>query len=253
METYELFKKPTVEKVIFQIKFPNLFFLESRIGEYQPKVMHVFTESNMLIQNEFLINLSKNTNTDSEISENPKSMPIRKIWQFKSLDGYCMDITTDTLTIVSNQHEGFIKTNGKICFKDIIELAVSNFVDITQIPKIKRIGLRYIDKCPVFGSTDKTFKKYYNTKFPLNKFSLENTSFMEFKAATERENCKLIYRECLKKNEKTNKFELILDFDASQENIDSTYFQKATEVLHKEIWNEYNKTIKEPLKEHMRS
>jgi len=45
MQINEVFPNPTVKQVIFQIRFPNLFYLESKIGEYQLKIMQRFPES----------------------------------------------------------------------------------------------------------------------------------------------------------------------------------------------------------------
>ena len=33
MPIHEVFPSPTVKQVIFQVRFPNLFYLESRMGE----------------------------------------------------------------------------------------------------------------------------------------------------------------------------------------------------------------------------
>lgn len=38
MPINEVFVNPTVKQVIFQVKFPNLFFIESKIGDIQLKI-----------------------------------------------------------------------------------------------------------------------------------------------------------------------------------------------------------------------
>ena len=51
----EVFQNPTVKQVIFQIRFPNLFYMESRIGDYQLKIMNDFPESSLLHRRGVLI------------------------------------------------------------------------------------------------------------------------------------------------------------------------------------------------------
>ena len=46
----EIFSNPTVKKVIFQIRFPNLFFIENKIGDFQLKIMGMFPESKLIFR-----------------------------------------------------------------------------------------------------------------------------------------------------------------------------------------------------------
>jgi hypothetical protein len=43
MAIEEVFPNPTVKQVAFEIRFPNLFYLESKIGELQVKIMELLT------------------------------------------------------------------------------------------------------------------------------------------------------------------------------------------------------------------
>ena len=43
----EIFPFPTVKHVIFQIKYPNLFYLENRIGDFQMKIINEFPDSKL--------------------------------------------------------------------------------------------------------------------------------------------------------------------------------------------------------------
>ena len=45
MTINEVFPNPTVKLVAFEIKYPNLFFLESKIGDLQIEIMEQFPES----------------------------------------------------------------------------------------------------------------------------------------------------------------------------------------------------------------
>jgi hypothetical protein len=45
----EIFPNPTVKQVIFQIRFPNLFYIENKIGDFQLKIMKEFPKSAIAI------------------------------------------------------------------------------------------------------------------------------------------------------------------------------------------------------------
>lgn len=73
---------------------------------------------------------------------------------------------------------------------------------------------------------------------------------MDFKACVKKEDCFIRYIESIQKS--GNDYKLILDFDGYAENIKSLDYLSVTDRLHTIISNEYEQTIKEPLKEHMR-
>jgi hypothetical protein len=43
----EVFPNPTVKQVVFQVKFPNLFYLENKIGDFQMKIMKDYPKSEL--------------------------------------------------------------------------------------------------------------------------------------------------------------------------------------------------------------
>ena len=53
MAITEIFPYPTVKQVVFEIRFPNLFYIENKIGEFQTKIMKEFPESALLFQRKF--------------------------------------------------------------------------------------------------------------------------------------------------------------------------------------------------------
>jgi hypothetical protein len=54
MPLAEVFRNPTVKQVAFEIKFPNLFFIESKIGDLQMIIMDKFPESALLFQRQIM-------------------------------------------------------------------------------------------------------------------------------------------------------------------------------------------------------
>ena len=46
----EIFPHPTVKRVVFQIRFPNLFYIENKIGDFQMKIMKEFPQSALIFR-----------------------------------------------------------------------------------------------------------------------------------------------------------------------------------------------------------
>jgi uncharacterized protein (TIGR04255 family) len=246
----EVFKNPTVKQVVFQIIFPNLFYIENKIGEFQQKIMSEFPESALLYRRQFawadVGPEVKLTEIESKLEKEPTG---QKIWQFKSPKNFQLDVLNNSLDIISNYHKTYRTENGDK-FRDVIELVVNNFLQVVPVPIISRIGLRYIDECPIFSKDNETFKSYYNSVFPINRFNLADAEEMDFKTVIKRGDCHLRYVESLRKVK--DQYQLILDFDSFKANIKPQDFLHVTDNLHTTISDEYEKTITELVKEYMR-
>ena len=120
-----------------------------------------------------------------------------------------------------------------------------------QVPIITRIGLRYIDECPIPTKNNETFKNYYNSVFPLDRFKLEDSDQMLFQATVKRDKYYLRYVEKLLVLDNNN-YKLVLDFDGSAADINPENCLKVTDDLHDIILNEFETTIREPVYELMR-
>ena len=55
MSINEVFPNPTVKQVIFQIRFPNLFYMENKIGDLQLKIMKEFPQSALILRRQILL------------------------------------------------------------------------------------------------------------------------------------------------------------------------------------------------------
>ena len=98
---------------------------------------------------------------------------------------------------------------------------------------------------------NETFKSYYNTVFPIDRFNLDLTQNMDFRTVINKGENKLRYGESLKKVD--DEYKLILDFDGYAENIESKRCMEVTDMLHILISDEYQNTIKEPVYDYMRT
>jgi uncharacterized protein (TIGR04255 family) len=249
MSITEVFTNPTVKQVIFQIRFPNLFFIEDKIGDFQLKIMDKFPESALLFKKQLLFaDIGPETKMENILDQNPDMA--RKIWQFSSPKGYKLSVQSDTLDITSTIHKTYKNPSSDHKFRDFIEFVLDRFFEITKIPSVTRIGLRYIDHCPVPEKETITFQTYYNSTFPLSRFKIEEAQSMKFVAIVSRDDCFIRYVESLKQVE--DKYILILDFDAFANNTTATEVLTTTDKLHDIISQEYELTIKEPVYRYMR-
>ena len=246
----EIFPNPTVKQVIFQIKFPNLFYIETKIGDIQMKIMSEFPRSSLLFRKQILF---ANVGPESKATDIQKDLDVEdgnKIWQFESDKKFQLNISSNSLDITSQYHKTY-DLDGADKFKDIIEFVLKNFFEIISVPIIVRIGLRYIDECPIPSKDNSMFRSYYNSVFPLERFNLADVDEIDFKTVIKKDQYSLRYAESLQKI--GDQYKLILDFDGFALNISAEDCISVTDDLHKIISKEYVKTIREPVYEHMRS
>jgi len=248
MPIKEIFPNSTVKEVVFQIRFPNLFSIESKIGELQSQIMKEFPESALLFQKKFLIADVGSASKIEDIKD-LNTEPGYKIWQFKSKKDFKLNVLSDSLTITSEYHKTY-NLEGGDKFRDIIKFVVDNFLKITLIPSIKRIGLRYIDECPITRKNNQTFRSYYNTTFPLRRFNLVDAEKMSFETVVKKDKYNMRYVESLKRE--GGKYKLILDFDGFAKDVNSGDYLEVTDKLHEIILKEYERSIKAPVYRYMR-
>jgi uncharacterized protein (TIGR04255 family) len=244
----QVFENPTVQQVIFQIRFSNLFFIENKIGDIQVKIMKEFPESSLIFQRQLVI---------SDLGDKGKITPdnnseqgfANKVWQFKSNKGYLLNISNSTLDIVSTLHKTYNNITAEHRFRDIIKLAVDTFLEITGVQIVKRVGLRYIDRCPISKKNNSSFTRWYNTSFPIKRFRLEDAEAMKFETIVRRGDYGLRYCESL---DTKDGLHLILDFDGFSNEVESLNYLSVLDDLHGLISNEFEHTIKAPVYEYMK-
>lgn len=250
MTIQEVFPNPTVQKVIFQIRFPNLFSMENMIGDYQLKIMNEFPDSKLIFQRNILI---AQMGPEAKIEEPPDDLSsgaVTKIWHFTSEKGVELNVKDNSLDITSSLHKTYNNPKEENRFRDSIKFTLDRFFEVTNIPKLKRIGLRYIDDCPVPTKESESFKEYYNSTFKLDRFPIESAVEMSFTARVKRNDYFLMFRESLKDTDGNLKF--MLDFDGYAFDVQSKDYLPMTDSLHQLISDEYETIIKEPVYDYMR-
>lgn len=250
MAIREVYPNPTVKKVIFQSRFPNLFSMERLIGDYQVKIMAEFPKSALLVRRSVLIGDVGSRAQLENIAEDADKLGVSKIWNFKSEKGTELNVQNDSLDISSTLHKTYANPKEDNRFRDTIEYAVGKFLEVTQIPELTRIGLRYIDECPVPAKETRVFKEYYNTTLPVKRFKVENALKMVFEARVEKGDRRLRFVESFEDVE--GELRLTLDFDGYAEGVPAGEYLTVTDELHELISKEYEASIREPVLKYMR-
>jgi uncharacterized protein (TIGR04255 family) len=223
--------------------------IESKIGEFQLKIMKDFPEALLLFKRQVMFgSVMEGDKIPEKVDENELS---KKIWQFKSPDEVVVNVSSESLDIVTHSHKTYNNKGSSNKFRDVIQRVVSAFFEITNIPIITRMGLRYIDECPVFPPKKINFPKSYNTSFNLSKFDLDETLLMDLTTLQKRGDYILRYKETLKPNP-NGSFSLTLDFDGSANNVISKQYLLTLDKIHAVIADEFEKTVKKPVIDFMK-
>jgi uncharacterized protein (TIGR04255 family) len=214
MAAKEVFPTPLVKQVSFEVRFPNLFFLESRIGEFQVQVMQDFPHSELVHRRNLMMIFAGNAeNPQVQELAKQQSGDTEKIWQFKAVSGTRLEISTRNLVLTSENHSSY--EGGEKPFRGVIDKAVSEFFKLIQLPTVLRVGLRYINECPIFDKTTIMFDACYNSILPVDRFGLERLSRADCIAVAKDDNVQIQHLEGLRLAPTGDV--LVLDLDASTE------------------------------------
>jgi len=250
MPIVEVFPNPTVKSVSFEIRFPNLFYMESKVGEFQVRVIERFPESALLFRKQLLFADIGPGGVMPQLPTPPDDVSGQKVWQFKSPQKCLLNLQANSLALMSDYHKTYNLGQGDK-FREIIKFVMDAFLDLMRLPAISRIGLRYIDECPIPQKSNESFSTYYNSAFPLERFNIADAIEMDFKTVTKKGDTFVRYVESLQKKPDET-YKLVMDFDGFQEKIDSAQYLTVTDKLHDLISAEYEQSIKEPLYQYMR-
>ena len=258
----EVFPFPTVKSVAFEVRFPHIFSIENRIGEFQEQIIANFPESRQILRQQLMF---RDTTDDIKIERMRKDInpnAVTKAWLFLSSDKTEVRVQTNSLSIVSVQHKTYDNEGSDKKFRDVISYVLNAFLGIIKVPVLRRIGLRYTDICPVPSNNSDELNRLYNLFLPTTRFPLENMERMHSEIITKRRNHNLIYQETLVSPDEMRKvgleplpgpYTLLLDFDGFGSNVPSPNYLAVTNELHQIVKEEYFNIIKDPIKNYMRT
>jgi uncharacterized protein (TIGR04255 family) len=248
MPAHEIFPNPVVKQVAFEVRFPSLFFIEGRIGDFQVQVMKDFPQSELVHRRNIML-VAGNPDNFEEVVKQQKSDSIDKIWQFKSASGTKLEVSTKNLVLTAENHLSYHQGEEN-AFRAVIDRVVARFFALVKIPVALRVGLRYINECPIFDRSTERFNACYNSILPLGRFGLENVVNVDCAVVANAKECQFRHGESLRLGPKDG--QLILDLDASAENVPSEQVMARTDILHETISAEFKHTVKEPILDFMR-
>lgn len=250
MDAGEVFPNSTVKDVYFQVTFPNLFYLDDHLaGQFQLGILGRFPKSQLVVQRQFLI---ASAESGKDLGEVPET-GTRKIWKFESEStGYDLQLASDTLSLHSSHHNSYAHGDADRRFRDLIDFGLSSFLKVVQVPFFNRVGLRYVDSCPVRSRSTRTFRSWYNSCLPCKRFPVETLDTATVGVVRKLDaGYFLKYQERFA--EESGILSLEIDIDAWHTQVKREDYLTTTDALHELCSEEFRTTAKTPLLEYMRS
>ena len=246
MAKRELYADPTVKQVIFQITYPNLFSLESKMGDFQTRIFERFPQAALLYRRHFMVaDLAPGANAE----EFKREEQAGKIFQFTSATKYVLSVQSNSLDITSGYHKSYDLDDTK-SFRHEIEFVLNHFLELFPLPSINRIGLRYIDRCPLSALNNDALSNNYNSALPVGRFPVQDCDEMMINVVLKKGDLRLRYQESIRSDQEG--LALILDFDAFALDTPANQYLEIADALHMLIYDEYEGTIREPIRKRMR-
>lgn len=248
MNSSEVFPNSTVKDIYFQVRFPNLFYLDTRLaGEFQLGIMSRFPKSQLVVQKQLIV---ANMEPGRKLEDVPEAST-RKIWKFQSDAGYELELASDSLSLHSSHHNSYANGDPDRRFRDLIDFGLTSFLKVVKVPFFDRIGLRYVDRCPVESRSTRTFYRWYDSCLPCHRFPIENLDAAAVTVVRKLDDdYHLTYQEKL--NTDSGALLLEIDIDAWHMDVKPDGFLATTDVLHKLCAEEFWHTAKRPLLDYMR-
>lgn len=243
-ETDEVFANSPLFEVAFEVRFPNLFYISQKIGEFQLDIVDDFPKSSQVFTQSFVIGEKKEV-----ISDKDNANPIPR-WQFENETGKTrIMVYSDKLNIVSQEYKSYNHPSERK-FRDLITKILSIFTKVVPMKKFSRVGIRYIDHCPLESLNNEYFKKYYDPIFNIDKYKVENISDNFFMVNIKREQYNLLFQCGIRKLDGGYKY--IMDYDGYATDIEANSCITTTDELRRLIKKEFLSNITEEFKQYMR-
>lgn len=242
--TDEVFPKAPLIEVAYEVRFPSLFYIPQEIGAFQLKIMDDYPKASQLLSTQIAIE----DGVPKVVGE--AGGKATSSWLFQSENEKTkVTVKLDRLSISSSEYNSYDHPSGKK-FRDVINKIVTEFLQIFPIKKFTRIGLRYIDHCPLDEKSNEYFTNYYVPVFDVNKYKIDDMIENHIVMRMTKGDYNLLFQ-C--KIAKINEFyKYILDFDSYAINIDSTDFLTVTDDLRRLDRSEFLSNITENFRIYMR-
>ncbi len=249
-ETGEIFPNAPLREVAYEVTFPTLFSIPQDIGAFQIRIMDDFPNSSLLTTTPLII---ENGVTKLPVGDSEKTI---RTWQFESETGKTkIAVQLNRLAISSQEYTSY-DNPSRARFRDVIDKTITEFLKKVPIKKFTRIGLRYIDFCPLEEKTNQCFEKYYVPIFNIEKYKIDDIIESHLIISKKKEEHNITVQCGITKSKDATKskdeYTYILDFDAYAENVDSANFLSVTDELRMLDRSEFHAIIKDDFVQHMR-
>lgn len=248
----EVLPNPTVQEVAFQINFNNLLYIKNIAGDFQYDIMKLFEESSEFYRRKLVFFQKDGEVNSSDINNIPQEEYGKKVWRFSNKEKRIqVNLTTDSLNIVSKHHKTYKREGSHDKFRDIIQFVVDKFLEHVRIQKFNKIGLRYIDHCPLPEGelTNESFSQWYNTRFSLDTIDISKSKEIGLINIYKVGKCFIKY---IENYDLENEPRYVLDFDGYIKNIEVEKYLESTDEIYQNIFETFCDIIKEPVLEIMK-
>lgn len=243
-ETDEVFVNSPLFEVAFEVRFPNLFYISQRIGEFQLDIVDDFPKSSQVFTQSFVFGEKREVISDKD---NVNAIPS---WQFVNETGKTrIMVYSNKLNIVSQEYKSYNHPTERK-FRDLITKILSVFTKTVPMKKFSRVGIRYIDHCPLESLNNEYFRKYYDPIFNIDKYKVENILDNFFLINIKREQYNLLFQGGIRKLDDGYKY--IMDYDSYATDIEADSCINTTDELRRLIKKEFLSNITEEFKQYMR-
>jgi len=243
-DTDEVFANSPLFEVAFEVRFPHLFYIAQKIGEFQLDIVDDFPKSSQVFTQSFVFGEKREVIPDKD---NVNAIPS---WQFENETGKTRIVVySNKLNIISREYKSYNHPSEKK-FKDLITKILSVFAKTVPMKKFSRIGIRYIDHCPLERLDNEYFKNYYNPIFNIDKYKVEDILDNLFMVNIKREQYNLLFQCGIRKLDVGYKY--IMDYDGYATEIEADSCITTTDELRRLIKKEFLSNITEDFKKYMR-
>jgi len=204
--------------------------------------MDDFPKSSQIFEHAFAID-------EKGIAIKDNENPIPR-WHFENESGKTkITIHSNKLNIISNEYKSYNHPSEKK-FRDIIEKIVTLFIKQVPIKNFTRLGIRYIDHCPLEKLENEYFKNFYTPLFDIDRYKLEDILENRMLFRVRKNDYQLLFQSAIREIDDSYKY--IIDFDGYAINVEASNFINVTDDLKRLIKKEFFSNITENFKEYMR-
>jgi uncharacterized protein (TIGR04255 family) len=128
-----------LSEVVFEINFPRLFAVENRIADYQQRVLGMYPESG----DEFVLHLPPAVAFGKAPRPEGYLTPVRSFVFRNQAQSRIVRVSVVHFNLLVSDYLDFED------YKHALTTAIEPAIEIFQLSRLERVGLRYINKIPI--------------------------------------------------------------------------------------------------------